>query len=55
MQARISLCLATRVVLANLLKLLKITAPESMYPGVAEREKGEQRWKILFRDFVSRS
>jgi len=30
MQARISLCLATRVVLANLLKLLKITAPESM-------------------------
>ena len=30
MQARISLCLSTRVVLANLLKLLKITAPESM-------------------------
>ena len=30
MQARISLCLATRIVLANLLKLLKITAPESM-------------------------
>ena len=30
MQARISLCLATRVVLANLLKLLKINAPQSM-------------------------
>ncbi len=30
MQARISLCLAVRIVLANLLKLLKITAPESM-------------------------
>lgn len=30
MQARISLCMATRIVLANLLSLLKITAPESM-------------------------
>lgn len=30
MQARISLCLAVRVVVANLLKLLKITAPETM-------------------------
>ena len=30
MQARISLCMATRTVLANLLGLLKITAPESM-------------------------
>ena len=30
MQARISLCMATRTVLANLLSLLKITAPESM-------------------------
>lgn len=30
MQARISLCIATRTVIANLLKLLKITAPTSM-------------------------
>ena len=30
MQARISLCIAARTVIANLLKLLKITAPETM-------------------------
>lgn len=30
MQARISLCIAVRTVIANLLKLLKITAPEAM-------------------------
>ena len=30
MQARISLCIATRTIIANLLKLLKITAPTSM-------------------------
>ena len=30
MQARLALCMATRIVIENVLGLLKITAPESM-------------------------
>lgn len=56
MQARISLCLATRIVLANLHQTAQDhRSRRACNPGVAGKRKRRTEMEDLFRDFVSRS